>query len=455
MACCVDWAMSFGESFSESFGDSITDRLIMTGGPGEILIALAAGDRIQEFLVDRFTAMEGDILLGRVRQRAKDLTSAFIDIGEERDGFVAKAGTLREGGSVLVQVLSAARGDKGASLTLRPSISGQWLVYSATQKSLQFSRQITDPAVRQRCQTLLSPLLAGDEGLTIRSAAPLADDSSLTGEFEQLRESWQSLARDAATKSPPARLLAPSALEKLLRRERDVARIDVAEAALLPEARRLFAGAAFHPQIWQESGAADALDQALEPIIALPGGGRLIIEESAAATLIDIDGAGLTAEAANRAALIEIARQIRLRGLAGHILIDLIQMPGKAALPELLEGFRRLLALDPTPSQIVGTTRLGMVEMIRERRQPSLREWFLAAPRVRRNERSLAFAALRAVLDAALRHPAGVALVAAPDIARYLDSRPDLLAEMKTRLGRSLTLRQSPMIDEFEVVPLS
>ena len=232
---------------------------------------------------------------------------------------------------------------------------------------------------------------------------------------------------------------APQRRSALDRIEFEIAEVLVADPSLLPEARARYRQARLQADSWP----ADAFDAALARETPLPNGGRLIFDETAGAVVIDIDGGAMAPAEANKLALAEIARQVRLRSIAGHILIDAIPAKNKSALVKTAQA---ILSDDLT--QIVGITKLGMLEVIRERRQPSLSEWFLRPAEPRRTVDSLALEALRA----AVHHPslAPLALLAAPDIIHYLQSRPDLLAETETRLGRKLALRARDG-DGFEI----
>jgi Ribonuclease G/E len=429
---------------------SMIDGLILAGGPGERRIAQIEGDTILGFQIDRFQAAAGDIFRGRMLARPAGLTAAFIEIGDEQPAFLARPGKLQEGEAILVQVTSAARRGKGASVSARPSLSGSWLVYGPYLRGVALSRHLADSAAGERLRGMLAPLLGDGEGIVLRSAAPQADETELLAELDSLRRQWREIAQHNGP--APAKLLAPGALARLARQEAGLVRLLVDDPALLPEAKACFPAAEYRAGVWRDSGAADCLEQALAREVALPQGGRLIIDETAGATVIDVDGGGLTPESANRAALREIVRQMRLRSMAGHILIDVIPMGGKTAMDSVIDALRALLAGDPVGTQVIGATRLGMLELTRERQQPSLAEWFLRDIEPRRSAASLALEALQAVLREAMHRAAWrPCLVAAPAIIRYLDSRPDLLQETATRLGRPLTLVARDAIEGFEV----
>jgi len=214
-----------------------------------------------------------------------------------------------------------------------------------------------------------------------------------------------------------------------------IKRVLVDDLGLLPEAG---AGAKMRPGVWNEL-AADALELGLSRVAPFGTTGRLLIDETAGATVIDIDAGGLAIEQAGRLAAAEIARQLRLRGIGGQILID---APAKSILDEL----RPHLALDPIPTEILGITKMQMIELVRPRRQASLADHFLLPPSPRRSPASLALEALQAAMK--LRRPI---VTAAPEIVRYLDSRPDLLSEIHQRLGGKLPIVVQAGMQGYEV----
>ena len=201
-----------------------------------------------------------------------------------------------------------------------------------------------------------------------------------------------------------------------------------------------------------EFGAAwdDDLDTAAaalaSPDVSLPGGLRARIEPTAALVAIDMDMAAATAgremkqskqEAANRAALPALAREIRLRNLAGAILVDLagLTLRRRAA---LAEPFRSALAADPLSPRLLGFTAGGLAEIQRPRIHPPLHE-LLAGPH------AAGLAALRQVLAVAdMASPPW--LRAAPDVVRALEADTIALPALAHRLGRPLLLRSDPAL---------
>lgn len=133
------------------------------------------------------------------------------------------------------------------------------------------------------------------------------------------------------------------------------------------------------PDPFEESGAAEALEEALSSLVRLPSGGRLMIERTAALWAIDVDtGAQKGPDArfrANQEAAVEIARQIRLRNLGGRILVDFAGLP-RNRLGRVVALLKDALSGDETPVHVGGITPLGLVELARERRMAPLSELF-------------------------------------------------------------------------------
>lgn len=172
----------------------------------------------------------------------------------------------------------------------------------------------------------------------------------------------------------------------------------------------------------------DQIDAALEPAVALPGGGRVIFEQTAALVAVDIDAGASSIETANAEAMIAIAHHIRLRNLAGHIVVDLIPTRGKQ---RYVEQLKKLCAADPVDTRIMGLTPSGMIDIVRRRRRPSLAETLL-------NDDTTAYRALRlAVREMTARKCVKVTLSAAPAVAALLNERlnPALMEARDTARG--------------------
>jgi hypothetical protein len=228
--------------------------------------------------------------------------------------------------------------------------------------------------------------------------------------------------------------------------------VTVDRVSALADARAQFRAATHVPRCFEVSGAAEALDAALARRIPLAGGATLIVAETEAATVIDIDGGGLAPGAANAAALPVIARQLRLRGIAGHVLVDLIPTRDRNATAKSIQALRQEVIDDPAPVQIAGRTPLGMIELTRRRHGPSLAEIMLEPQANALNPLTLGLDGLRALLDETSARPgAALTLAGPPRVARALYARPSVLVEAGKALGRPVVLVERADLDMFSI----
>ena len=380
--------------------------LFLSVSPGEVWAALDENGALEGLRVLRSVTAGavGGIFLGRIVALRPELPAALVEIGLDRPGFLdardadprrGLAG-LNEGAALIVELIKEPRADKAAGLRV---------------------------------------LRAGDPR---RAAAE-------TG---------------ARAAKPPARLDAPvppiiAALRAFLPSGPD--RIVIDERAGFAEARAFLA--AEHPELsqrlelhagdeplFEEAGLAGAIEALLQPQIALAGGGTLHIEATHAATLIDVDSGKAPALAANLDAARAAARQIRLRNLAGPIVIDFVGMKGAGARARVLSALKAALAADTEKIELLGWTRLGHVELTRRRREAALAEILMEpapAGSARKTALTLALEALRAAAREARAQPGrALALTAHPEVIAALASGEGQAARaaLEASLGRPLTL---------------
>ena len=214
--------------------------------------------------------------------------------------------------------------------------------------------------------------------------------------------------------------------------------------------------------LFEYEGVAGDVAGALAPSVALPRGGRIIIERTEAATLIDVDSGGGAAVAANLAAAETAARAIRLRDIAGPIVIDFIGMKDRAARARVADALKEGLARDPQKSDFLGWTRLGHFELVRRRARAALDEILYerdaGGGRVK-TALTVALAALRDAARAARAEPGrGFALHAAPEVVAALADGPARAARaaLEAREGRALALASDASLgrEAFDIRPL-
>lgn len=407
--------------------------------------------RLIEAPVETGSARPGDIVSGRVVRIVPAVDAAFVAIGGERPGFLPAreapgahgtpiAERVREGEAVLVQIAGEEDDDKGARLSTRLRLPGRYLVFAPEDK-VAVSRRIADVDERARLIALGEALRTGADapvpgaGYIFRSAAASAAEDAVYAEAARLAALWRTIEAATRTATPPTTLhREDDRMAVALRDHADAARVIVDDAALAADLRA-------HtkvpvdvrpPPLFEAFGLAEEIAMLDDTRVALPSGGWIAIEPTAAFIAIDVNagahGAGAratVAEAVNREAAEQIARQIVLRGLGGQIVIDFIDA-APAHLAALGETMRARLASDGG-AEIGVLAPFGLVAI--RRRRPRDRP-------VRRGIADTARAVLRAVEQHGAAAPGAPVLVrCAPDIAAWLAAREEMLAAGRARLG--------------------
>ena len=433
--------------------------------PGETRAALVDGqDRLIEMQVERMGEREivGSIHLGRVTRVEKGIGAAFIEFGDKEPGFLGKAKNVTEGQALIVQVIRAAAGAKGAVLTVNPKLPGRYLSLDAMRPGVHWPRGKWE-GDRTELAALLEEVAPEGSGVAPRPLAAATERDTLKAEADRLAAAWREIGEKAAASKPPSVLRdAPTLANRILREARGPVVIDdpktfsrVKTAARhdmpdLAAALELYKG---KTPLFEETGVEEQLDEALSPRVGIPGGASLVIEQTEALTAIDVNmgGSGGRAQSdnairkTNEAAAGAVARQIRLRNIGGLILVDFISMKNKAHRKQLVELLRREMRDDPVRHDVLGMTPAGLVEITRQRIGRPLAALF-ARP-ARHVARPLPDAQACAALRTALRRPwSGKTVLAAdPAIVEALEGPlAQALEEVNRRLGQAMELAPEP-----------
>ena len=378
----------------------MTTRLVLERRGASLLAARLEDDRLVEVHaeIERRERLVDRLLVARVMRVEPKMQAAFLDIGDGRSVFLnAKDArflpgvgpsapierAVREGERLIVQGLRDATSEKGARVTADLRLIGLYLVLRPRSEAVEASNRLG-----KRAQALLlerGRRLFPGGGILLRRAASGADDAALLEEAAQLGAQWAELEGRASRARPgPLDIPGDDPLNRLLRTVlgNPVDAIAAADPDLLASARHfvtahrlgaLEVSALPGPATaFESTGVAEQIATALAREVPLDGGGRLLIEPTAALTAIDVDGGAERALAVNLAAAREIARQIRLRNLGGIIVVDFIGLAQRRDRQRVVDALRRALAQDPFPVQVHDTSPLGLVEIGRPRRGASL-----------------------------------------------------------------------------------
>lgn len=424
----------------------MSDREILVDiSPGETRVAILTDGRLEEILIERLgqPGYVGSIVMAPVNAVRRDLGAVFLDLGEG-DGYLDRftGPPPNQGETLLAQITTEAHRAKAARVTTELCLHGAFITLSPTRPEHAVARSITAKGERRRLREVISRVIPEDIGALVHGHAKGRETEDLEADARSLMARWrriQEQSREAAgaatfrvLETPPdpvsqARLLAPDAP---VREGRDGA-------------------------LFLERDIEGEIAMATERRVELPSGAALVIDETEALVAIDIDIAQGAVD--NPAALaLEVAagisRQVRLRRLAGLILVDFPRGRFVDARTALVTAMEQAFAVDPDQPVIHGWTRGGLLEITRPRRRPTLSQIMRAGEGTAPfNATTKALAALRRVL----RETSGIAhpRLICPNPVRLVLQGPlrPALAEVEKRLGAPLILEIGLGTDQIEI----
>jgi ribonuclease E len=299
---------------------------------------------------------------------------------------------------MLVQVVKEERGTKGAALTTYLSLAGRYCVLMPnTARGGGISRKITSAPDRQRLKEVVQELDVPDGmGVILRTAGAARTKTEIKRDFEYLLRMWETV-RDLTLKSTAPKLVYEegSLIKRSIRDlyNKDIDEVIVAGEQAYHEAkefmRMLMPSHAKHVKLYKESqpllsryGVENQLDAMFTPVVQLRSGGYIVINQTEALVSIDVNSGRATREhhiedtalKTNLEAADEIARQLRLRDLAGLIVIDFIDMDEKRNNRSVERRLKECLKQDRARIQVGRISHFGLLEMSRQRIRSSVLE---------------------------------------------------------------------------------
>lgn len=353
-------------------------------------LAVVEDGRLVEYLRENPESSGAEnVYLGRVERVVTGMNAAFVDIGQERNGFLpleerstAHSTRLQCGMRILVQVKKEAQGTKGAFLTRDITLCGQYALLMPCNRYIGVSSRVEDAQDKEALRTLGRDIAGEAFGLVMRHASLEAEESEIRAEIATMLEAWKQLESKAATAPAPSLIYQPRTLLHSLLDDylpRGIQRVVTDDEALqIPGCEVSHEP----PGVMARHGLTIQRDKALRRLVWLDGGGNLMIDPCEALTVIDVNTAKNTGKRAleqtvlltNLEAAEEIARQVRLRNLSGIILIDMIDMQEEAHREAVLAALTEAFRADRVKTVIHGLTSLGLVEMTRKKTRRPLRD---------------------------------------------------------------------------------
>ncbi|WP_309601732.1 ribonuclease E/G [Sphingomonas sp.] len=385
---------------------------------------------------------------------------------------------------LLVQVVKEERGNKGAALTTYLSLAGRYCVLMPnTSHGGGISRKISNGADRKRLKSIMSDLnLPSVMGLIVRTAGLERTKVEIRRDFDYLARLWDEIRQKTLSSSAPALVyrdsdLVKRAIRDLYHKEIDEVLVEGEEGykaargfmkLLMPSHVKRVQAYSDPTPIFQRYGVEDTLSAMYQPVVQLKSGGYLVINPTEALVSIDINSGRATKEhnieqtafATNIEAAHEIARQLRLRDMAGLVVIDFIDMEQNNHNRKVEKAMKDALKNDRARIQVGRISSFGLMEMSRQRLRTGVLE---ASTRpcahcegtgLMRTASSSGLSALRIIEEEAGRGRGDrILLRAGREAAIYLLNRKrGELAEIEARFGVTIEV----LIDEsFEGARMS
>ena len=352
----------------------------------------------------------GNIYMGKVTKVLPGMDAVFVDYGVEKNGLLHrddlpafqlamnKSGNIsqyiRQGEKLLVQVKRDETGTKGAKLSGLLELSTDSLVYIYGIDYVGVSKKFQDRKMQKHWRELAYQHKKQEEGLIVRTAMENQSEDYFLDKVSTLREMYQELQKKGNGKKHPGILFQRDTFIEMLLTEMskeehgEIILDDFSGYQQLDKYAKnehstwTVTYESKQKNIFSEQHIDIELEHALKKIVWLENGGYLIIEETEALTVIDVNTGKFVGKEKKEATLFqtnllaatEVARQLRLRNIAGIVLVDFINMDDQMHKREVIDVMKKETAKDEMRVSVMGFTELGILELTRKRTSPALTE---------------------------------------------------------------------------------
>jgi len=480
----------------------MSDELLINSGTGETRVALVENGLLQEAHIERAngSSVVGNIYLGKVIRVLPGMQAVFVDIALSRSGFLHVSdcsddreapevtSLFHDGQKVLVQVVKASLGAKGARLTTQLSLSSRYLVFNPLSSNIRISQRIENEQERDRLRSMIDALISETDirgGFILRTAAESIGEDELREDMAFLLKRWKTLQESLVDAPLPSLVYSDLPLE--LRVLRDLAgsqveriRFDFSESfenalrfvdSYAPELKprmELYNG----PRpLFDLYGVEDELAKALRSSVPLKSGGSLVIEQTEAMTTVDVNTGTFigsrnleeTILKTNLEAATVLARQLRVRNLGGIIIIDFIDMESGGHKRQVIRALEKALDRDRAKTMIAEVSTFGVVEMTRKRTSESLEHQLCEAcqscggsGRVKTVE-TLCFEIFREIIRASSQFESNQILVLGSEaVVGHIQEAPEYLGKLLEIVGRPIEFKVEPLYlqEQYDIIPI-
>jgi len=374
----------------------------------EIRIAVIENSRLAEIFWERSSnaSLVGNIYKGVVENVLPGISSAFINIGLEKNAYIYISDVigdkrqgidniLKKGQEVMVQIIKDAISTKGMKVTMDITIPGKYLVLSPYSDHISVSKNIEDESERERLLNIVTSIAESTKkyGVIVRTEAEGVGEEELRKEYKYLIRLWESLLKKFENVRAPSLLykdmdITLQVARDLLNKDVSIYMLDNREdyynvldfvSKISPEYKDKIKLYEAKTPIFKAFNIEQEIDELRKIKVEIPSGGSIIIQEAESLCAIDVNTGRYTGNKSqeetvtqtNIEAAYEIARQLRLRNIGGIIVIDFIDMKKASNRNRVMKALEDAVKNDRAKIKILPITRLGLIEMTRERRRES------------------------------------------------------------------------------------
>jgi len=407
-------------------------ELVINVEPLETRVVLLENGVMQKFESERRgnESLVGAIFKGKIQNLEPGLKAAFVDIGQSKNAFlhywdifptatdnsyeIVRENKSKEqkndaaklsakdipekfpiGTDIIVQITKTQIGSKGPRVTTNIAIPGRYLVLMPYMGQCGISRKIEDKRERERIKKILRAMrLPEGMGVIVRTAGMGKRATYFVRDLQILLKAWRDIQDKIARENKPCMLykeldLITRTEREFLTEETDRILIDSKDqfekiissvSEISSRARSKISLFKENIPIFERFNIEKQIAQTFQRRVSLPSGGEIVIEEAEALTAIDVNTGGHKGASedgkdfilqANLEAVLEAARQVRLRNIGGLIIIDTVDMKSRKDRQLVYKTLQSEMAKDKAKSHVLPISQLGILQMTRQRHQQS------------------------------------------------------------------------------------
>lgn len=338
---------------------------------------------------DDINSIEGNIYVGKIGNILKGMKMAFVDIGKEKNGILSLSDfskiyndkeinkVLKPGNKVVVQVKRDEIDSKGVKLTTDISLVGKYIVFFPYNNFVTVSLKMDNIDERNRLVKIVREILPKNTGAIIRTEAKWKNQLELQEDMQVILNKWKNIRSKIEQNETVPNVIYQNTemLEKIITNitPQNINKIITDDIDTLDKYKNLLT-VVYQEKFDLVDNVRKQLETSWSRKVWLDSGAYITIDKTEALTAVDVNSAKYVGKKSaedtffnvNKEATYEVAKQIRLRNISGMIIIDYINMENELHKMEILKLLKEEVKKDRSKTEILGFTKLNLLEMTRQ-----------------------------------------------------------------------------------------